>query len=175
MTDRMVEIRNMVRGNISIKKPEYGINLKWSTFNQPRKIPFSLLEQAIWDAGIRNMFESGILYIDNLQDKIDLGLEPADAVEPVNIIQLDVTKMENYWKNIPFPVFKKEVSNLTKVQVDSLISYAITNKIVDMEKCEWLKELTGKDILKSISQRAEMEEADKKRKEQEKRNQIDIR
>jgi hypothetical protein len=73
------------------------------------------------------MFTSGILYIENLQDKIDLGLEPADTTEPVNIVLLDEKKMENLLKNVPLAVFKKEVSQLTRVQVDSLITYAINN------------------------------------------------
>ena len=59
--------------------------------------------------------------------------------------------MENLLKNTPLTVFKKEVSALTRVQVDSLISYAINKKIIDPDKCSWLKDLTGKDILKSIS------------------------
>jgi hypothetical protein len=97
------------------------------------------------------LFTSGILYIESLKDKIDLGLEPAEAEEPVNIVMLDENKMANLLKNVPLTVFKTEVQKLTRVQVDSLISYAITHKLIDPDKCSWLKDLTGKDILKAIS------------------------
>ena len=83
--------------------------------------------------------------------------------------------METLLKTTPFPVFKTEVSQLTKIQVDSLIQYAIDNKILDSEKCSWLKELTGKDILKSISQYEDMIIAEKKAKEKEKLRQAEGR
>lgn len=159
---RIVAVKNMIQANVSISKPEYGINRLWSGFGQVMKIPFDNLEQAMWDSGVQNMFTSGILYIENLQDKIDLGLEPADTTEPVNIVLLDEKKMENLLKNVPLAVFKKEVSQLTRVQVDSLITYAINNQIIDPAKCSWLKDLTGKDILKAISQKEDMLKAEKK-------------
>ena len=165
---RTVAITNMVRANVSIVRPEFGINRLWSDFGQTMKIPFDNLEQGLWDPAIRNLFESGILYIDSLQDKVDLGLEPADATEPVNIVLLDENKMENLLKNAPLSVFKKEVSELTRVQVDSLISYAINKKIIDPDKCSWLKDLTGKDILRAISQKDDMIKAEKKLVEVEK-------
>lgn len=165
---RTVNVTNMIRANVSIARPEFGINRVWSDFGQTMKIPFENLEQGMWDPAIQNLFTSGILYIDNLQDKIDLGLEPADAAEPVNIVLLDENKMENLLKNTPLTVFKKEVSALTRVQVDSLISYAINKKIIDPDKCSWLKDLTGKDILKSISQKDDMLKAEKKLAEAEK-------
>lgn len=167
---RIVEVKNMIQANVSISKPEYGINRHWSGFGQIMKIPFDNLEQAMWDSGVQNMFTSGILYIDNLQDKIDLGLEPADTTEPVNIVLLDEKKMENLLKNVPLSVFKTEVSQLTRVQVDSLITYAINKQLIDPAKCSWLKDLTGKDILKAISQKEDMLKAEKKAAEQAKRN-----
>ena len=33
-------------------------------------IPFALLEQCLWEGGIRRLFDNGILYIENLQDKL---------------------------------------------------------------------------------------------------------
>ena len=172
---RTVIVKNMIQGNVSIKRPEFGLNKVWSGFGQAMKIPFESLEQGLWDPAIRNMFTAGILYIENLQDKIDLGLEPENVDEPVNIVLLDEKKMETLLKTTPFTVFKTEVSQLTKIQVDSLIQYAIDNKILDSEKCSWLKELTGKDILKSISQYEDMIIAEKKAKEKEKLRQAEGR
>lgn len=171
---RIVSVKNMIQANVSITKPEYGINKHWSGFGQTMKIPFDSLEQAMWDPGVQNMFTSGILYIDSLQDKIDLGLEPADVEEPVNIVLLDEKKMENLLKNVPLTVFKTEVSKLTRVQVDSLITYAINNQLVDPAKCSWLKDLTGKDILKAISQKDDMLKAEQKAAEKAKRNKDEI-
>lgn len=173
---RTVVVQNMIQGNVSIKRPEFGLNKVWSGFGQSMRVPFESLEQGLWDPAIRNMFSSGILYIENLQDKIDLGLEPADVSEPVNIILLDAKKMETLLKSTPLPVFKKEVSELTKLQVDNLIAYAIEHKIIDIEKSKFLKELTGgKDILKGISREEDIAEAEKKLAEKEKMRQAEGR
>lgn len=172
---RTVSVQNMVRANVSIQRPEFGINRVWSDFGQVMKIPFDNLEQGMWDTAIRNLFTSGILYIESLKDKIDLGLEPAEAEEPVNIVMLDENKMTNLLKNVPLTVFKTEVQKLTRVQVDSLISYAITHKLIDPDKCSWLKDLTGKDILKAISQKDDIARAEKKAKEIEEKNAVEGR
>jgi len=94
----------------------------------------------------------------------------------VNIILLDAKKMETLLRSTPLPVFKKEVSELTKLQVDNLIAYAIEHKIIDMEKSKFLKELTGgKDILKGISREEDIAEAEKKLAEKEKMRQAEGR
>ena len=103
---RYVIVTNMINGNISIKKPHLGLNRQWQRFGQKMRIPFDILEEALWDEGVRNLFSTGYLYIENLQDKIDLGLEPEGVKEPVNIINLDAKKMEEMWKTLPIDVFK---------------------------------------------------------------------
>jgi len=158
---RQVIVTNMINGNISIRKPHLGLNRQWQQFGQKMRIPFDILEEAMWDTGVKNLFTSGYLYIESLKDKIDLGLEPEGVTEPVNIINLDPKKMEEMWKNLPLDVFKVQFGKLTKVQADSLIEYAITNSIVDTAKCSWVKEVTKKDILKAISTREDVAAAEK--------------
>ncbi len=164
MAQRMVLVKNMTMANISIKKPQFNLNRQWTAFGQTMKIPFDILEEALWDKGVENLFTSGYLVIESMEDKIDLGLEPADATQPVNIIVLDEDKMREYWDK-PMAVFKKDLEKLTKVQVDNLIDFAIKNSIVIPEKCSYIKEITGKDILKAISQREDMAIADRKEAE----------
>jgi hypothetical protein len=68
----------------------------------------------------------------------------------------------------PIDVFKKEILNVPRVQVDALIEYSIDHQLVDSAKCTFLKELTGKDIFKAISVREEdrlIEERERKRQE----------
>ena len=72
---RYVIVTNMINGNISIKKPHLGLNRQWQRFGQKMRIPFDILEEALWDEGVRNLFSTGYLYIENLQDKIDLVID----------------------------------------------------------------------------------------------------
>ncbi len=167
---RMVLFKNMVNGTVCLLKPELGIIRKWQKFGQTMGLPFDLVEQLLWDNGFRNLIEDGTLYIENMQDKIDLGLEPDGATAPENIIVLDETKMANMWDNQPITVFKAEVSNLPDTQVQNLIEYAIEHDKVNDEKCLYLKELTKRDILVAISRKQDDIAEDLKAKEREEKN-----
>lgn len=162
---RMVIVKSAVNATVSIVNPQYGLNIRWRAMGQPMRVPFEALEQALWEQGVRRMFDSGILYIDNMQDKIDLGLEPADATEPVNIIIFTENEMNELLTKAPFDSFKKRVLEAPRMQVDNLIEYAIHNEIVDMAKIDFLKKLTGgKDILAGIKRKRDMREAEEKEK-----------
>ena len=110
------------------------------------------------------MIDRGILYIEDMKDKIDLGLEPEGAEEPENIIVLKDNQIKELLTTTPFIVFKKEIEKLTQTQVREIVNYAIVNELVDVNKVSYLKDLTGLDIMKSISinhdiKKAEEEEA----------------
>ena len=162
MSQRMVMITNMVNGLVSIKDYTYNVNRRWDKRGQTLPIAFEAVEGLLWQSGFRKMIESGVLYINNLQDKKDLGLEPQEVDQPVNIIALTELQMQNLLKNVPLSVFKKEIENLPRVQVDNLIEYAVQNKIVDMDKCEYLHRVTGKDIITAIKAKEEDKKADER-------------
>ena len=164
MAERTVALKSMFNATVTVKKPEYGVNRKWQKRGQIVRLPFDLVEQLLWDMSFRNMLESGILYIESLKDKQDLGLEPDDVDEPTNIVALNEKELNDYWTTLPIDIFKRKVVKLPKIQVDNLISYAVETEKIDIEKCHFLQQLTGKDILKSISRKREMAEIDRQEK-----------
>lgn len=164
MENRQVLLENMMDAIVSVVKPEYGVRRKWNKRGQVMALPFDIVEQLLWDRGFRNLIDNGILYIKDMQTKIDLGLEPAGAEEPVNIRSLNEQDMQNIW-NAPVAVFKKELEDLPQIQIDNLVEYAIAHDIVDAAKCGYIKQLTGKDILKAISNKQDMEILEQKEKE----------
>lgn len=153
--ERMVVIKNMVNSQVGIRDLTTNMLRKWNKKGHTIAIPFSTVEQLMWQNGFKNMIETGILYIENMQDKIDLGIEPYDAKTPVNIIVLNDKQIEELMTTTPIDVFKCEMKKLSKVQVDNLIEYAIEHQLVDSAKCSFLKLMTGKDIFKAISQKEE--------------------
>lgn len=159
---RMVKITNMINAQVSVVDPANNVNRQWKKRGQSTAIPYEAVEQLLYEDGFRNMIDSGILYIESMKDKQDLGLEDIDSTKPTNIIALSTADMERLLKETPLVVFKKEVANLPAVQVDSLIEYAVENKIANVEKCTFLKELTKKDVLKAISNREEIEKTNKR-------------
>ena len=152
---RMVVIKNMYDAVVSVVKPEYGLQRKWQKLGQAIAIPFDTVEQLLWDRGFKNLIDTGILYIEDMQTKIDLGLEPEGATKPVNIRTLNEEDMKNVW-NAPIAVFKKEIGDLPRLQVDALVEYAIDHDIADATKCIYIKQVTGKDILKAIANKQDI-------------------
>ena len=151
MEQRMVLIENMMDARVGVADSTTGLKRRWLRRGQVLPIPFDAVQQLIWQDGFRRMLDQGILYIKSMKDKQDLGLEPIGAKEPENIKVLTVPQMESLLKEKPLSVFKRELTELPDVQIDNLIDYAITNKIVDSQKCDVLKQITGRDILKAIS------------------------
>ena len=155
--------------------PEYGVNRKWTTKGQVIPLPYDTVEQMLWHEGFRKMIDRGILYIENMQDKIDLGLEPADASEPETIQVLSEIQIKNLLISQPYEVFKREVSSLNMTQINNIVNYAIANEIVDVQKAELLRIVSDIDILKAISNKKEMERLDKADEEKEKQRRADRR
>jgi hypothetical protein len=163
MTQRMVKVQNMVNKIVSIKKPQYNFNKRWTQKGQILPIPYETLEQMLWDDGIKKLFERGMLYIPEMKDKIDLGLEPEDAKEPQNIIVLNDKQIMDFLVNKPFVVFKKELEALSLTQIREMVNFAIVNEVAcEITKVTLLKEITGVDILKSISRNLDVKAAEEK-------------
>jgi hypothetical protein len=68
----------------------------------------------MWDTGFKNIIYSGILYIPDLQDKIDLGIEDADATEAKNIIAFDEKKMTELLTTTPMEEFIKIMTTVPR-------------------------------------------------------------
>lgn len=162
MSQRMVKVQNMVNKTVSIKKPEYGINRRWTQKGQIIPLPYEAVGQMLWDNGVRVMIDRGILYIPDMKDKIDLGLEPEDATEPENIIVLSDLQINNLLTNVPFSVFKREIDKLPETQVREVANYAILHEIADVQKTDYIGELTNVDILKAISRNKDVKKAEAK-------------
>ena len=169
MAERMVALKSTIDSMVSVRKPEYGVNRRWQKVGQTQMLPFDIVYQMLWDSGFRSLIDSGILYIEDLQTKKDLGLEPEEATSPVNILVLNEQQMKEYMTSLPIDVFKREVSKLPRIQVDNLVSFAAQNRYTDGEKCYYLKQLCGKDILKMVSNDILMQEIDEKNRAEDER------
>ena len=159
--ERMVIVTNMVDSRVGIADPSTGIRRRWEKRGQSLPIPFDALQNLLWQDGVRRMFTEGILYIQNMEDKKELGLEPQEATEPTNLIALSQLQMKELLTVKPISVFKVEISKLPDTQIDNLIDYAISERIVNAEKCAILKQVTGRDIIKAVARQQEIEEEEK--------------
>lgn len=173
--NRLVEIKSMSNSTVAVS--DMGLNVRriWNHRGMKHALPFNVVEQLLWSTGFRNMIESGTLYIENMKDKIDLGLEQEDAKEPTQIRVLNDSQMLTMLKIKSVEDFTKDLEGLPIEQVNLLVQYAVDNEIIDTKKSAILKEITGKDIVKLVARKHESEEIDKAIADKEERRKRDFR
>lgn len=148
-TDKVVLI-STVDGSVTIKNDELHFRRTWDRKGAKIKVKKELLEELMYDQGVENMLKDGTLYIEDMEVKKELELEPEDAKEPVNVIVLNDTQKRTLLKVTPYAEFKKKVDSLPKTQVEELVQYAISTDFMEKEKTDYLKEKTQVDIVLAI-------------------------
>lgn len=145
-----VKVVSMVEGRIGVNSAELRFSRQWLQKGSTVMIEKQTLEELMYDNGFRYMIESGMLYIEDLQVKKDLGLEPEDAKEPVFIKPLTDKDMRHFMVSMPLETFKEKVQELKYEQLQILADYAIKNRLADFDKTSYIKKLCGKDIIRAI-------------------------
>lgn len=148
--ENKITVKCTVNHTVSINVRSIPFSCEWLGKGAEKKISQEILEQILYDPGVHYMFESGMLYIDELETKQELGLEPEDASKPVNIIVLDDKQKRECLIKKPLEEFKKIVDKLSLEQINELAQYAIDNKLVDLERDDYIKAKCGRDIYASI-------------------------
>ena len=93
--------------------------------------------------------------------KIEMGLEPEEAKQPTNIIELDEKLCQRAIRLMPVQELKGLLEKLTSTQKEVLADYAI-NHYNDMalDRIEILSKACGTDILNAIKFKKQMEADD---------------
>lgn len=158
MENIKVKIKNMSNAQVGIFNQDLRLNRTWERKNVVRSIDLDLLKEAIYDPGVEYLFRNGILYIDDMDVKIELGLEEPDTEKPKNIIPLDDSKMKRMMTVMPFFDFKKEIDELNYEQVIELANFAIENELFDFDKSDYIKSKVNIDVATAIRLRRESKE-----------------
>ena len=145
-----VNIVNTTRGSVLVTVREIPFRHEWIAQGASFAVEHELLEQLMYDQGFKYMIDTGMLYIEDLEEKKALGIEPEEAKEPVNVIVLSDKDRRRYMVTLSFKDFKEKVRKLSYEQVMQLADYAVANRLVDFEKAEFLKEICGRDIIQAI-------------------------
>lgn len=149
MSDK-VKIISSFDGRCGIDNSDLHISRRWPARGASIMLDKSVVEELMYDDAFKNMIEDGTLYIEDMEFKKEIGLEPQEAKEPT-IIFLDDKQLNRYWKVMSLPQFKTEVKKLTKAQLQSLADYAIKHgEDGNIQKANYLTEITGRNILKGI-------------------------
>lgn len=148
--DTKVKVISTVIGSVGVHLPNLNFVRYWPQKGSAVMIPFSILEEGIFDVGFYNMLKNGDLYIEDMEVKKALGLEPDDATVPENIIVLPENRIIYLLKTASVDELKDVLSKVSIEQANNLAQYAIDHQINDFDKSELIKARTGRDITKSI-------------------------
>ena len=138
------------QGPISVNIPDLRFKREWPNKGASVLIEKEALEEMMYDSGFKYMIDTGMLYIEDLEVKKELGLEPEDATEPVNIIVLNDNDMKRMMTAMPQFEFDAKLKTLNYEQMLALADFAIKNELGDFGKCDAIKKACGKDILTAI-------------------------
>ena len=138
------------QGPISVNISDLRFKREWPNKGASVLIEKETLEEMMYDSGFKYMIDTGMLYIEDLEVKKELGLEPEDATEPVNIIVLSDNDMKRMMTAMPQFEFDAKLKTLNYEQMLALADFAIKNELGDFGKCNAIKKACGKDILTAI-------------------------
>ena len=158
-----VNVVSTTIGEVSVFEPSIPFRASWPAKGSTRPIEESTLEQLMYTPGFKYMIDTCMLYIEDMEEKKKLGIEPEDVTEPVNVIVLKENDMKKYMTMYSAEKFREEIKKLSVEQIDALADYAIEHEIADFEKSEIIKKalskLYNKDVIKAIQiKRASKEE-----------------
>lgn len=138
------------QGPVSVNISDLRFKREWPNKGASVLIEKEALEEMMYDSGFKYMIDTGMLYIEDLEVKKELGLEPEDATEPVNIIVLSDNDMKRMMTAMPQFEFDAKLKTLNYEQMLALADFAIKNELGDFGKCDAIKKACGKDILTAI-------------------------
>lgn len=157
MNERVI-VTSMVNGIVGITMPNSRIKKIWPKKGTKLPVEKDLLREAIYEPGVEYMFKKGILYIDDMDFKIELGLEPEGAKAPTEIIPADDKYLNRVLKLMPISEMKTAINKMSENQKKELLDYAVKQNDIQLDRLGVLKELTGIDILKVIELDRQREE-----------------
>lgn len=149
-----IKVISMVPYIVGLTIPDYRINKKFTQEGQVALIEEEALAEALYNPGTARLFSHGILKIEGSNDfKLGVGLATTDENDNVvdTVITLNTSQMLALLKTKPIEEFTETVKKLSPEQLNLLAGLAVSNKVTDYDKCKILRQLTGKDIMKSIS------------------------
>lgn len=158
MENRKVTIESLSTGRVGIDIPELHLRRRWERKGAKTTIDLDILKEAIYYKGVSNLFTDGFLKIDDMDVKIELGLEPEGATEPENIIILNDAQRQRLLTVAPIRDLKEMLGKISYEQAQELTEYAIDHEITDINRCEVLKTATGVDVIKAVLLRRQNKE-----------------
>lgn len=155
--NKFVVVTSMVSGRIGLVVPHLRVNKVFPKKGTKLSIEKDLLREAIYEPGVEYMFKKGMLYIDDMPFKIELGLEEEGTEEPTLVVKLEEKYLNRIAKLMPIKEMKETVEKMNDVQRQELIDFVVKQKDMSFDRLEGLRKVTGVDLVKVIELNREEE------------------
>ena len=142
-----VMVTSMVGGTISASSLEHRV---WNKKGQKLPVSKDVLREAIYEPGVEYMFRKGILYIDDMDFKIELGLEAEGTKAPTDILPVDDKYLNRILRLMPIVEMKAAIDKMSVVQKQELVDYAAKQNDIQLDRLAIVSEKCNVDILKTI-------------------------
>lgn len=148
---RKIKVTNLINTQVLVILPELHFKRTFPTKGASILFPYNILEEAIYEPGFQYMIEHHILFIDDKQARVDLGLEDEETTEAEvkKHIYTDA-QMLRLLKVAPISELEENLRSCSKEQRLDFADFAIANKITDLEKCDMLTKYSGINVLNTI-------------------------
>lgn len=156
MENKMIFVTSASDNTLVINVPSIPVHRVWK--KRGNKFPIYRLDlvQAFYDPSVEFLFKEGLLYTDDKEFMLEVGLlentDSADSVESQPIVKpLTINQMNRIIKLMPLSEVKKELEKLTRSQIEEVADYAIANyKDLSLDRVDILAKASGKNIMKAI-------------------------
>lgn len=149
-------VTNTTNHSVLIQLPDIKFRRTWQK-DSSIKVDIEVLREAIYDVGFKAFIDEGVLFIEEKEIRVELGLEEEDSEKPFITI-LKPAQMTRLIKAASIEEFKTTLSEITKEQALTLVDMAIKDKTISMDKLMALKDKTGIDAVKAIELERQNEE-----------------
>lgn len=152
-------IKSMIAGRVYVNLPTIQRRFEWNRRGAIVKVNRDIFDVMSYDNGFTNMVKYGILFIEDMEVKKEMGLEPEDATEPVNLIELTEQRIKRMISVMPIPEFKGELKKLSEVQQREVANYMVNNNgSITMDRLQAMKDVCGIDVAQAIRMKQANEE-----------------
>lgn len=149
MNEKVI-VTSMVSGNVGLTLPHLRVNKTWPKKGTKLPVEKDILREAIYEPGVEYMFKNGILYIEDMDFKIELGLEEEGAKAPTAIVPVDEKYLERLLKRMPVAEMKMTLKKMNSDQLREMVEYASEQNDIQLDRLSAIKEIAGVDLFKVI-------------------------
>jgi hypothetical protein len=156
----IVYVTNMMESIVGFSLPERHYSKTWLKKGARLPIEKDILREAIYLPGVEYLFRQGILFMDDMPFKIELGLEQPEATaETAEILRLDDKLAARIIKTMPIAEAKATLEKLSATQKEEIFVYAVNHaEDLDMSRIKMIEKVCNINLLKAIENKQAMEE-----------------